>query len=63
MNNAVNSPTELAQISELSDEEVNAISGGAILLWAAGTAAVFGALSAGVSFGERIGRGLYYAMH
>lgn len=63
MQTTISHSMQLSDLNELSDEEVNRISGGNILVIAAGVAAAFGALGAAESFGQRIGKALYHATH
>ena len=49
-------------VCELSDEEVNAVSGGNALTVAA-AAAYIAALNGAEALGQRIGKAIYYATH
>lgn len=50
-------------IVELNESEIENVAGGVVLLWIAGATAFVTALNAAEGFGEKIGRGLYYATH
>lgn len=50
-------------MQSLTQEELDQVAGGAILLWAAGAVAVCGAINAAESVGEKLGKALYYAMN
>jgi hypothetical protein len=59
-----NESEKFTQLTILTDEEIDFVSGGhPILIAAAGVTAAFAALNAAEAFGEKLGKALYNATH